>query len=298
MKKKSRLIKEKFFLFIGLITFVLNIFIFILILPHVLGIIRRPDIPTKPDSVSFATPNMGFMSIGRTPPLMANYRGPTVTISGNVSFKEFNEGLIIISVRDYEYRDIATAFLPKPGDFSLRVPINIGNVFIEALNIQKQGLEQSFPEQVPHGFYPNNPIYITTKDIKGINISLSTQLSPTLMSIHKGSTVKISGVVKFKNYKSGLIIITARSEDNYKRDLPPNITTVEITSPGKYELMVPINIGKFYIEAVNIKKSDIHRRPPPESPYGQYSKNPVDVKSEDLKHIDITIDNIFAKKYN
>ncbi len=260
--------------------------------------IRKPDIPTKPDSVSFATPHMGFMSGGRTPPLMANYRGPTVTISGNVGFEGFEEGIIVVSVRDYEYKDIAAVFLSNPGDFSLKVPLNIGNIFIEALNIQKQNLGRNLPEQVPHGFYPHNPLLIGTSDVKGINIIISTQLPPELMSTYKGSAVKISGRVEFKDYKSGLILITARSEDKYKRDLPPDITTAKLTSPGKYELTVPIDIGKIYIEAVNIKKSDIYRRPPPESPYGTSSKNPIEVKTKDFTNINITINNTFAHKYN
>ncbi len=104
------------------------------------------------------------------------YQGPTVTISGRIDFPGYKEGLLRIRISAKSFpgegrADIAYVDIPRPGEYSLKVPQNIGNVYISALILE---LVETVPRKgVSLGTqYNGNPIKVNTEDISGVNITL------------------------------------------------------------------------------------------------------------------------------
>ncbi len=238
--------------------------------------------------------------------LMSTYKGPTVTVSGKVDFEfwfENPKGTIWIVVRSEKaykentYPDIAIEVISKPGKYTLKLPNNIGNVYIEAIAMKKGEMFLKPIIDSPVGTYIKNPVNIGSKDIKDVNISLLKSKS-SLMATYEGPTVTVSGKIIFPNYKRDVIWIIARSEVGYRRDFYPDMVATVIPRPGKYTLELPKGIGKVYIEAANVPEAQTHGDHPPsgDAPFGDYNKNPLIVEDSPMDNIDIKLDTVFSKR--
>ena len=101
--------------------------------------------------------------------MMEYYDGQTVSISGKVFMDDYKEGHIGITA------DAESAGMPgmniviieKPGEYSLDVPANFGEVYIAANNIPKKGYSKYYS-----GHYAKNPVLVKDKAIKNINITI------------------------------------------------------------------------------------------------------------------------------
>lgn len=216
----------------------------------------------------------------KTALLMDKYQGPTVTVSGKVLLPDYKSGTITISASHnyYGFPDIALTVIPCPGEYSLRVPKNFGNIYIRARSFQP-GERPNRDVIGPSGRYSNNPLKIGSFDIKGVDLVI-TPRSLLLMDFYPGPTVTISGKVIFSDYESGPIAISVSS----KTQTSPDIAITVIPGPGEYALRVPKNFGDMYLWAMNLvtdEKAYLNR------PMGKYKQNPLRVGRYDIQGIDI-----------
>lgn len=245
---------------------------------------------------------------------MGDYKGSTIPISGIVRFPNYKNGLILVMAKDNSITsgnflegNIALAKLDKPGYFSLNVPENSGNIYLYAVNLDRLDIDLIEPKASdallskvsipPYGAYLKNPVKVGTDAISNIEIEISLKnfLLPSFIRQTVVPTIRITGRVNFKDYKSGPIVITARSKKNFDENLLPDLAMTYIEAPGSYVLNVPKEIGEVYIEAINyINSTDIRSTPPPDAPYGVFSNNPVRVEISDLEDIDIDL--VFKEK--
>ncbi|MDO8489570.1 MAG: hypothetical protein Q7S42_05635 [Candidatus Omnitrophota bacterium] len=102
-------------------------------------------------------------------------QGPTVTISGKITFPGYKEGQrIFIGAKSSSSEgppDIAHAIIAQPGDYSLKVPQNIGNAYIRVAVLQpgemiisSKSLRQKYDE--------GRPIEVGAFDISGLDIAI------------------------------------------------------------------------------------------------------------------------------
>ncbi len=225
-------------------------------------------------------------------PIMTANKNPTVTISGTVTFDEYKDGRIIVMANDREFteegmRSIAITSLSSPGDYSLDVPKDIGDVYIGAGVVSSKrdgiytGSRMSF-----FNFYVLNPVKIGSSDIKAVNIVLDS-LSP-LMESYKGPTVTVSGRINFDEYKGGQIMVMA-NEKGFMQGDNSYISTIKLSLPGEYSIRVPRDAGKMYIGAVvPIYKLGESTKVMMSKPI-PYSGNPLKIGSSDIKYVDIDV---------
>lgn len=104
----------------------------------------------------------------KSPVLMEDYDGQTVSISGKVFMDDYKDGHIGITANTGEAGPpgINVVIIEKPGKYSLNVPKNFGEVYIAASNVKKG------KPQFRKGAYLNNPILVEDKDIKKIDITI------------------------------------------------------------------------------------------------------------------------------
>ncbi len=233
----------------------------------------------------------------KTPLIFASYNTPSqaITILGTVNFEEYKKGKILILARKKskkrELPDVASTWISQPGKFTLKVPKNIGSLYIDAVNVD-ESWEEKFPLSLTaiYGSYQTNPIHVGSFDINNIDITLK-ELRKPLMDVYKGPTVEISGTVRFREYSKGLILILARTYPFVKG--LPDVAISELSSPGKFTLKVPKNIGSLYIDAVNVDESWNRNSPMLNStPTGSYLEDPIKITSSNISGIDITIQEI------
>jgi hypothetical protein len=112
-------------------------------------------------------------------PLMDDYRGKTIRLSGKISFVQYKNGKMVICIYSPEYLkkirlppDIARTSLDKPGSFSVKVPIGIGKVCVVAVNIP-EGASSGNSPLCPRADYISNPVIVEDKDISGIDIVIN-----------------------------------------------------------------------------------------------------------------------------
>jgi len=109
---------------------------------------------------------------------MDTYKGPTVTISGKISAKDYKKTAkveILIGARTKLGRGsvtVAKTVISEPGEYSLTIPKDYGNVYIGAVQ-QESGQIMSRPGTV-RGTYKSNPVNVGSSDIKGLNIEISS----------------------------------------------------------------------------------------------------------------------------
>lgn len=211
------------------------------------------------------------------------FSGPSVTISGKVIYPEYKEGQQIrISASSSAKRgpaDIAFAELSFPGEYSLEVPKDYGDLYIWVTTLQPGEKMPRKDTLQPSGSYRNNPLKIGSVDIKGVDLVFKTR-SFLLMDFYPGPTVTISGKVIFADYKSGMIAISVSSQSQVSTD----IDLMVIPGPGEYALKVPKNFGDIYLWATNLKLGE---KTPLNRPMGKYRQNPLRVGRYDIQGIDI-----------
>jgi hypothetical protein len=126
--------------------------------------------------------NMQKIIIKKNSPrvLMSVYKGPTVTISGNIIIKDYDKGLIDIKVLSKALNRgqfiIALKKIPEPGFYEISVPEKIGKVYVIARDLDTErpsniaGSGSSY-----RGAYAKNPIRVDSQDIRGIDIDIMRQ---------------------------------------------------------------------------------------------------------------------------
>jgi len=216
---------------------------------------------------------------------MSTYKGPTVTISGRIDYPDYKGGeQIRVSAKSFpgeEPPDIAYIVIPQPGEYSLKVPQNIGDVYIAAV-VLKPG------ERMPRigvslgAQYSSNPLKVSSSDIKDVNMIIK---KPILMSTYEGPTVSISGRIDYPDYKEGQQIRIAAKSFSGKG--LPDIASADIPRPGEYSLKVPQDIGDVYVGAVILEPGQ--KDPTSDSLRQKYDKNPIKVNTTDISEVNITL---------
>lgn len=104
--------------------------------------------------------------------LMSTYQGLTVTISGKIDFPGYKKGQYIkVNAKSFPGKglaDIAFVDIPQPGAYSLKVPQNIGDVYITAVILEPG--EKNPSKDSLRGKHKDNPLKIGQSDIKGVDI--------------------------------------------------------------------------------------------------------------------------------
>lgn len=103
----------------------------------------------------------------KTPVLMDDYNGRTVTISGRISMDNYKEGHIGITanVDRQGPPGVNMVIIDKPGKYSLKVPKDFGELYIAVFNV-KDGIS------LGKGIYSKNPIVVKNRNIKNIDIAI------------------------------------------------------------------------------------------------------------------------------
>lgn len=106
---------------------------------------------------------------------------------------------------------------------------------------------------------------------------------------YDGPTVVVSGTVAYPDYTSGSVRITAFDGDHTVHSAtPPKVVgSSEMKTPGTFEMKVPLNLGRTFLEAVIDENGDGH--PGPQDPQGQADRYPVTVKEADIDGLTITL---------
>lgn len=101
--------------------------------------------------------------------IMDFYLGPTVTVSGKVIFPDYKSGEIAISFssKNQTPTDIALLIIPRPGEYTIKVPKNFGDVYLQAKSFNSTG-ETPLNSRVAR--YKQNPLKVSRYDIKGIDV--------------------------------------------------------------------------------------------------------------------------------
>lgn len=133
--------------------------------------------------------------------IMSVYKGPTVTLSGNIVFQDYKKGYIEIMVlakkpeeiiRRLDQFIIALERIPKPGLYKIKVPKKMGEVYIIASNFDTNLDIQNVPN-IPmpksppafgRGKYVKYPLNVGDEDINGLDIEIKTVKNiPTQMQL-------------------------------------------------------------------------------------------------------------------
>ncbi len=208
---------------------------------------------------------------------MDNYRGPTVTVSGQVLSPGYETGAIKIfaSRKHCGPAGIAVTRIPHSGEYSLKVPKDFGDVYIVAtIRRLKSGESPKGNKRRPYGRF----LKIGSFDIKSIDLDMNTRPFP-LMDFYLGPTVTISGKVIFPDYKSGPIVISISG----KTQNLANINLRVLPAPGEFSLKAPKNFGDLNLQATNPnpdEKTALNKN-------GKYRQNHLRVSHYDIRGIDI-----------
>jgi hypothetical protein len=103
--------------------------------------------------------------------LMDNYQGPTVTISGKIIFPNYNGERFRIGARSHPSKfpeDIALEEIYHPGGYFLKVPQNIGDVYIRGMFLRPGELRTA--KYSTKEYNEGRPIKVETSDIRGVDI--------------------------------------------------------------------------------------------------------------------------------
>lgn len=97
----------------------------------------------------------------------------------------------------------------------------------------------------------------------------------TGVEVDSGPTVLVQGQVRMPDYRVGGIRLDFFDGDHrsHAGQRPSLVRSVEIQSPGVFEIQLPLATGKVWIEASNDENQD--GRPGPRDPSGRYLKNPL-----------------------
>lgn len=110
---------------------------------------------------------------------------------------------------------------------------------------------------------------------------------PLLPAADADGQVTVSGKVTYDAYAGGNITVTARSYDTQESGSPKVYVTATIPSPGNFQLKLPADCGKIFIEAANVAaeggQSEI------DSPRGDYEYNPLVIGTSDIGNVNIAL---------
>lgn len=213
-----------------------------------------------------------------------------VTVSGEIVYDNYQEGELLLywskNIKQTSRpQDIGTRplILDKPGAFSIGIPKNVGKIYIMSECIKAgEKVAQIISE----------PVMVTSGDVDVGTLFLE-EFKSVIMEDYKGPTVKISGKIISDNYSGGVIhIIVYKDAESYGENLSSgDVAFKSLSRPGTYTIEVPRGIGKVYIFAVDIPTDDpqVARGDMPGTRIGHY-KNPLEVKDNDIKGVDIIID--------
>lgn len=118
--------------------------------------------------------------------LMSVYKGPAVTISGNIICGGCGNRPVLIRavtlkpeegiLRWEDQFEIAQKILPAPGHYEIRVPARIGRVYMMASNIDVESGVKILPPALLSligGEYEGNPLAVGTANIEDVDIEIS-----------------------------------------------------------------------------------------------------------------------------
>lgn len=218
----------------------------------------------------------------KVPLSMDKYRGPTVTLSGRAICPDHESSAITIFA-SRRYRgpaDIILAEIPTPGEYSVKIPKDLGDIHIRAVSLVP-GAKSNISRGIIgfSGRYKNNPLKISSVDIKGVDLVI-TKRPFLLMDFYPGPTVEISGEIIFPRYEGGEIVISVSSKSRGPTDIAVQI----IPQPGKYFLKVPRNFGNIYLRAKSLNSIEGRQL---NKLVGRYEQNPLKVGASDINGIDI-----------
>ncbi|MDD4894840.1 MAG: hypothetical protein PHW54_05960 [Candidatus Omnitrophica bacterium] len=208
----------------------------------------------------------------------------SVTISGKVYCRNCRGGQQIkISARASMGRDasdIASVEIPGPGEYSLKIPKNAGDVYLIAAILLPQG-KSSARDGATLGTHDGG-VKVKESDITGVDITIAGY-KPATMATYKGPTVNIYGKIIYPEFKEGQqIMISVKSSS---RPGPPDIAVLNLPSPGDYSLRVPQNAGDVYIQAIIMwpdqrifSKNNVTLR---------YRMNPLRIEDRNIMGVDI-----------
>jgi hypothetical protein len=220
--------------------------------------------------------------------LMDTYQGPTVTVSGRIIFPGYRQGqLIHIVVAPLPSGDVAlasplvTLYLEEPGEYSLSLPRNAGNVKFRA-SVFEAGMYGS----VAKGGLAE-PLKVGDRDLDGVDITILPKGGQSLlMRSYQGPTVRVSGRVIYPGYREGQQVrIVARS---FPEEAPADIEILDLSRPGEFSLQVPRYMGELYLGAVVLQPGET--RPGPDNLRKLYNQGrPVKVNASDIQGVDIML---------
>jgi hypothetical protein len=175
--------------------------------------------------------------------------------------------------------DIASVDIAGPGEYVLRVPQNIGNVYVSAIAYSSMGLT---PSSLRAGEYIANPLVIRGSDINDINLIIEEFPPRAVMSAYQGPTVTISGRFTYSDYREvQKVDIVAKSSPFMS--LGEIINSMPVSGPGEYSLKVPQGYGDIYIYAVIVDPEIT----PPLRGINYNQGLPLRVESADITGVDI-----------
>ncbi len=210
-----------------------------------------------------------------------------VTVSGTISFPNYRKGNIgVYWSFNADTPPMQPVFFKKPGNFSIRVPKNIGKVYISA-TIYLPG------ENFPIALSNDIPVDVGSKNLTIHGLEMEN-CKTCLMHTYRGPIVNIKGKVLINNYKGGSVNVVVHSEENYRNSkrilLPPDIAVKVLSCTGDYCIEVPRKIGKVYLLAIYIPPGPGERDgDQPGRVVGKYNGNPLFVADSDIKKADIVI---------
>jgi hypothetical protein len=187
--------------------------------------------------------------------LMDTYQGTTVTISGKVVFPAYEQNYqvkIVVETLPTETENstlVAIEDLPQPGDYSVEVPKNQGDIYL------KVGLLVP-AEQSPTGYRPvkkfaraDRYLKVGSFNIRGVDFTIKEgERSTPLMDTYQGPTVTISGKVVFSDYKQDQLIKMIIETSPPGAEESVLVAREDLPQPGDYSVEVPKNQGDIYLK--------------------------------------------------
>ncbi len=137
----------------------------------------NPGIPEEPEPAAPGAPG-GAERAGGTPS-----DGPTVTLKGEIRYRDYSRGKISLDVFDGDQRDfsarpsvVGRLELDAPGPFELAIPQGAGKVWISAYNDANDDGKPDHED--PTGFCSTNPVALDDQIIEGLVIQLEYNPPP------------------------------------------------------------------------------------------------------------------------
>ncbi len=105
-----------------------------------------------------------------------------------------------------------------------------------------------------------------------------------------GPSARIAGVVQMADYRTGQVRIDVFDGDHrsHAGQRPNLVRSMTMEKPGPFELIVPLSVGKVWLESSNDENQD--GRPGPRDPSGRYRQNPIDITASGISGLVIDLE--------